>query len=737
MLRTYQRWGMNVEEKFALADPKAAGSIPKKTFLSVLKRIEMPLRQKELNDVANHYLDPATGKVDYQTMLKNGNISSTAFSHSSQINSVTSPSHSGRANIESGKNVLREVKRMLLEAIKALNKNFDDLYRMFARWDTDGSGTVTATQFLRVLNRLRVDISDADQDFLVELLDTQGMGRIDFESLLTYCLMSNNPDAEASSTSSQHDLLPTYGKSGGDGTGVGADNDDAGAETVSAMSVDGNTSVDLKSNITPLGMKRPSTASNGRLQPPKSPSGLFDSFDFSNANVFGANSSGGLPTNVQRQKVRPMTALARVSTNHFSAQASPDKKKAPRSKDAEDLELMNLPDDVIHGEEKYLGENSNNDRNGQNSRNGLSAPFLETKEKPYVSIGMPSDQYDIMAPPTNVSGLSSTGMQGPFASDGTNYGSDPAPTPSHMDHLILLANQILGTLRDIILVRYRRGRSLYEIYQHFDRSGRGYFDLHDFVRATADLRIETSERVAKLAIEIMAIDSKVFVTFGEFKVYALDPEHGSLIAEVQNQLGQLYERYGKGFENFLLNEIQRESLVDDEGDNADMRSDILARDSFARLLKKIGLQLPTADLARLLDRFDIYGNDECYVDRFLTMLMQSDAWRQATRNLEYQLRAQQEANYVRSRGGLLEGSDIPLAKEVIDMCEYLGIGMLSEENMIWIAVDALRAPLPVNWTVQRDHEGRNYFYNVLTNQSRWEHPLDPHFRNLRDRYRQR
>eukprot|EP01033_Poteriospumella_lacustris_P015997 gene15997-11445_t len=141
---------------------------------------------------------------------------------------------------------------MLLEAIKALNKNFDDLYRMFARWDTDGSGTVTATQFLRVLNRLRVDISDADQDFLVELLDTQGMGRIDFESLLTYCLMSNNPDADASSTSSQHDLLPTYGKSGADGAGAGADNDDAGAETVSAMSVDGNTSVDLKSNITPL-----------------------------------------------------------------------------------------------------------------------------------------------------------------------------------------------------------------------------------------------------------------------------------------------------------------------------------------------------------------------------------------------------------------------------------------------------------------------------------------------------
>lgn len=62
--------------------------------------------------------------------------------------------------------------------------------------------------------------------------------------------------------------------------------------------------------------------------------------------------------------------------------------------------------------------------------------------------------------------------------------------------------------------------------------------------------------------------------------------------------------------------------------------------------------------------------------------------------------------------------------------------MLSEQNMLWIAADALKAPLPVSWSAQKDSDGRTYFHNHLTNQSRWEHPLDPHFRKLRDKYRQ-
>lgn len=406
---------------------------------------------------------------------------------------------------------------------------------------------------------------------------------------------------------------------------------------------------------------------------------------------------------------------------------------------------------------------------------------------------------------TQISGRGSDGVDLPNnAGAGTKEQTDLSPInatyeqPSPVDHLVLLANQILSTLRDIILVRYRRGRSLHEIFQHFDRRGRGYFELRDFMRATADLRIEISERVAQLAIEIMALDSRSYVTFGEFKVFVLDSEHFTLIAQVQSQLGQLYERFGHGFDQYLLQKLQEEALLEKEetlseellnkkqhqsreivaksqswkdrtsgtertgsfslptsssnhlnngGNDNDGVPLLIGRDAFARVLKQVGLQLPTADMSRLLDRFDVFGHDECFVDRFLHMVVHCDSWTQAARNLRYQDRAQEEAALLRrdyheqgntrSEGRNNNSSTGMIPQEVVDMCEYLGIGVLSEENMVWIAVDALRAPLPVNWTVQQDAAGRNYFYNVLTNQARWEHPLDPHFRNLRDRYRQR
>jgi hypothetical protein len=90
--------------------------------------------------------------------------------------------------------VLAEVKAMLVDGVRRLNKTTDEVYRMFACWDIQGRGNVTSTQFLRVLARLQVDLPDTDQDFLVDLLDTSGKGRVEFEMVLSLCF----PDADFS-----------------------------------------------------------------------------------------------------------------------------------------------------------------------------------------------------------------------------------------------------------------------------------------------------------------------------------------------------------------------------------------------------------------------------------------------------------------------------------------------------------------------------------------------------------
>lgn len=117
--------------------------------------------------------------------------------------------------------------------------------------------------------------------------------------------------------------------------------------------------------------------------------------------------------------------------------------------------------------------------------------------------------------------------------------------------------------------------------------------------------------------------------------------------------------------------------------------------------------------------------------------------------LAYQDEALEEGDYLRQQLHSLRNNPNPnnpsnaspsnlpqLPEELISMCEYLGIRVLSEPNMVWIAADALKAPLPVSWTAQKDSSGRTYFYNHLNNQTKLEHPLDPHFRKLRDKYRQ-
>ena len=61
------------------------------------------------------------------------------------------------------------------------------------------------------------------------------------------------------------------------------------------------------------------------------------------------------------------------------------------------------------------------------------------------------------------------------------------------------------------MTRYRRGKSLQELFQHFlnknnSNNNNGYFDAKDFSAATAELRLETSSKVANIAVAQIAID---------------------------------------------------------------------------------------------------------------------------------------------------------------------------------------------------------------------------------------
>ena len=66
-------------------------------------------------------------------------------------------------------------------------------------------------------------------------------------------------------------------------------------------------------------------------------------------------------------------------------------------------------------------------------------------------------------------------------------------------------------------------------------------------------RIETSEKVAGIAIAMIAIDGGDKVSFGEFKVFVNDNDHKTLTAMLQQNVAQQLERQGRKFQTWLYN----------------------------------------------------------------------------------------------------------------------------------------------------------------------------------------
>lgn len=75
-------------------------------------------------------------------------------------------------------------------------------------------------------------------------------------------------------------------------------------------------------------------------------------------------------------------------------------------------------------------------------------------------------------------------------------------------------------------------------------------------------------------------------------------------------------------------------------------------------------------------------------------------------------------------GGAVRGGD-----EEVELQEYaksMGVDLnnAEESDLRWVVREAFAAPLPASWTEHLDEEGRVYFFNQVTQESSWMHPMD-------------
>eukprot|EP00928_Gymnodinium_smaydae_P089642 TRINITY_DN7356_c0_g2_i1.p1 TRINITY_DN7356_c0_g2~~TRINITY_DN7356_c0_g2_i1.p1 ORF type:complete len:510 (+),score=126.03 TRINITY_DN7356_c0_g2_i1:303-1832(+) len=71
----------------------------------------------------------------------------------------------------------------------------------------------------------------------------------------------------------------------------------------------------------------------------------------------------------------------------------------------------------------------------------------------------------------------------------------------------------------------------------------------------------------------------------------------------------------------------------------------------------------------------------------------------------------------------------PSGPELIAYARYLGIDPVADHDLLWIAVEALEAPLPSDWTEHFDSADRVFYYNATTRVSSWTHPMEQIYRD--------
>lgn len=75
----------------------------------------------------------------------------------------------------------------------------------------------------------------------------------------------------------------------------------------------------------------------------------------------------------------------------------------------------------------------------------------------------------------------------------------------------------------------------------------------------------------------------------------------------------------------------------------------------------------------------------------------------------------------------------PTQKEIEEYAEWLGMDLEADKDLMWIAKEGLKAPLPPPWKPCQTQEGEGgdiFYFNFETGESVWDHPCDEHYKKV-------
>ncbi len=66
--------------------------------------------------------------------------------------------------------------------------------------------------------------------------------------------------------------------------------------------------------------------------------------------------------------------------------------------------------------------------------------------------------------------------------------------------------------------------------------------------------------------------------------------------------------------------------------------------------------------------------------------------------------------------------------EIDEYAKWLGLDPATDSDLLWIAREGLKAPLPDEWKPCRSPLGDLYYFNFTSGRSAWEHPSDSYYK---------
>ena len=67
----------------------------------------------------------------------------------------------------------------------------------------------------------------------------------------------------------------------------------------------------------------------------------------------------------------------------------------------------------------------------------------------------------------------------------------------------------------------------------------------------------------------------------------------------------------------------------------------------------------------------------------------------------------------------------PTQEEVLEYAKWLGMDTDNDSDLLYIAREGLKAPLPENWKPCKTADTEEiYYFNFVTGESTWDHPCD-------------